>query len=297
MTREFDFYIVPTPIGNIQDITLRAIEVLKTVDLIACEDTRITQKLLNHYDIRTKTFSYHKYNEHERVEYFLEELKAGKKIALVSDAGTPMICDPGMVILSELSKAGYTVTSLPGACAVTTFLSSIPRINEEFTFIGFMPRSEKQIIDVVKKYINHNLVFYDSPERILKTLKSIKSARPEAKIALGRELSKLFEEVIYDDINKVCEHFSNGIKGEIVCLIYRAEEIENAEYSTKIQQLKAKGFKAKEISSVSAYFDSRFSGFSTHLALSVRILCISLFIAVIPFSISSLSPMFNALKK
>ena len=98
MVREFDFYVVPTPIGNISDITLRAIEVLKSVDLIACEDTRTTQKILNHYDIKTKSISYHKYNERERVDFFLSELKSGKKIALVSDAGTPMICDPGGVI-------------------------------------------------------------------------------------------------------------------------------------------------------------------------------------------------------
>ena len=145
MTREFDFYIVPTPIGNIKDITLRAIEVLKEVDIIACEDTRTTQKLLNHYDIKTKCISYHKYNECERVDFFISELKSGKKIALVSDAGTPMICDPGAVIVEKLQKNGFSVTSLPGACAVTTFLSQIPRENEEFYFIGFISRVENQI--------------------------------------------------------------------------------------------------------------------------------------------------------
>ena len=145
MVREFDFYVIPTPIGNIQDITLRAIDILKNVDFIACEDTRTTQKILNHYDIRTKCISYHKYNERERVDFFLSELKSGKKIALVSDAGTPMICDPGGVIIEELVKNGFSVTSLPGACAVTTFLSQIPRESEEFTFIGFIPRGEGQI--------------------------------------------------------------------------------------------------------------------------------------------------------
>ena len=139
MAREFDFYIVPTPIGNISDITLRAIEILKSVDFIACEDTRTTQKLLNHYDIRTKCVSYHKHNERERVEFFINELKSGKKIALVSDAGTPMICDPGAVIVPELLRSGFSVTSLPGACAVTTFLSQIPRDGEDFKFIGFIP--------------------------------------------------------------------------------------------------------------------------------------------------------------
>ena len=246
--REFDFYIVPTPIGNIQDITLRAIEVLKSVDLRACEDTRTTQKLLNHYDIRTKCISYHKYNERERVEFFLNELSEGKKIALVSDAGTPMICDPGGVIVSELIKCGYTITSLPGACAVTTFLSQIPRDNEEFTFIGFIPRKEKQIEDMVMKYSSQNLVFYDSPERILNTLEAIKKVRPNTKLALGRELSKLFEEIVIDDISKVIEHFKEGIKGEIVCMLYSESDFNNAEIFPKIKVLKDKGYKDKDIS-------------------------------------------------
>ena len=248
MVREFDFYIVPTPIGNIQDITLRAIEVLKSVDLIACEDTRITQKLLNHYNIGTRCISYHKYNERERVEFFLKELSEGKKIALVSDAGTPMICDPGGVVVKELIAHNYSISSLPGACTVTTFLSQIPRSGEEFTFIGFIPRTEGQIKEVIQKYINQNVVFYDSPERILKTLNIIKSLRPNAQIALGRELSKLFEEVIADNIDKVIEHFKNGIKGEIVCMIYAEECFDTAGMEFKIKALKEKGFKDKEVS-------------------------------------------------
>ena len=254
--RKFDFYIVPTPIGNIQDITLRAIETIKEVDFIACEDTRVTQKLLNHYDIKTKCVSYHKYNERERVDFFLRELRAGKRIALVSDAGTPMICDPGAVIVEELIKEGFSVTALPGACAVTTFLSQIPRSSEEFAFIGFMPRSEKQIIEVVQKHAGVNTVFYDSPERILKTLETIKSVRPGAKIALARELSKLFEEVVHDDISSVTAHFQNGIKGEIVCMVYACENPENTDLEHKIKILKAKGFKDKEVAVIlSALFD------------------------------------------
>ena len=247
MTREFNFYIVPTPVGNIKDITLRAIEVLKLVDLIACEDTRTTQKLLNHYDIKTKCISYHKYNEQERVAFFLKELNEGKKIALVSDAGTPMICDPGSVILPELLKNGFSVTSLPGACAVTTFLSQIPRNEEEFAFAGFIPRTEGQIKDVIQKYINQNLVFYDSPERVLKTLQIIKKIRPNAQIALGRELSKLFEEVIIDGVDNVLNHFKDGIKGEIVCMIYAEKNTGVSDADIKIKGLKAKGFKDKEI--------------------------------------------------
>ena len=248
MVREFDFYIVPTPIGNIQDITLRAIEVLKSVDLIACEDTRVTQKLLNHYDIKTKCFSYHKYNEKERVGYFLKELSEGKKIALVSDAGTPMICDPGAVIVSELTKSGYSISALPGACAVTTFLSEIPRDSEEFTFIGFISRGEKQIEETAKKYAGSNFVFYESPERIVKTLKIIKNVRGEVKIALGRELSKLFEEIVVGNISQIIKHFEDGIKGEIVCMVYADNDSCASDLEFKIKELKNKGFKDKDIS-------------------------------------------------
>ncbi len=248
MAREFDFYIIPTPIGNISDITLRAIDILKQVDLIACEDTRTTQKLLNHYEIRTKCFSYHKYNERERVNYILSELNAGKKIALVSDAGTPMICDPGGVIIEELVNKGFSVTSLPGACAVTTFLSQIPRNNEEFSFVGFIPRTEAQIKELTQKYSFHNFVFYDSPERILKTLKIIQQTRGDIKIALGRELSKLFEEVRFGLISEILEYYKDGIKGEIVCMVYAGTDNQDKLFDYKIKELKSKGFRDKEIS-------------------------------------------------
>ena len=248
MTREFDFYIVPTPIGNLQDITLRAIEVLKSVDLIACEDTRTTQKLLNHYNIKTKCISYHKYNEQERVNFFLKELSEGKKIALVSDAGTPMICDPGGVIVKELIAHNYSITSLPGACAVTTFLSQIPRTDEEFTFIGFIPRTEGQIKTLLQEHAGENIVFYDSPERIIKTLKILKDSLGNIQIALGRELSKLFEEVIVDNIDNIIDHFKDGIKGEIVCMIYANNDKDSTELYTKIKALKSKKYSDKDIS-------------------------------------------------
>ncbi|MBR1776702.1 16S rRNA (cytidine(1402)-2'-O)-methyltransferase [bacterium] len=251
MTREFDFYVVPTPIGNISDITLRAIETLKNVDFIACEDTRTTQKLLNHYNIKTKCISYHKFNEKERIEFFLRELNSGKKIALVSDAGTPLICDPGEIIIEELTKNGFSVTSLPGACAVSTFLSHIPRKGDEYTFIGFMPRKEEQIKELAKKHLLNNLVFYESPERIMKTLKIISIIRPNAQIAIGRELSKLFEEVVYDSISSVLERFKEGIKGEIVCMIYAEDENPlMKDFEFKVKELKNKGFKDKEISTI-----------------------------------------------
>ena len=248
MAREFQLYIVPTPIGNLGDITLRAIEVLKEVDAIACEDTRTTQKLLNHYDIRTKCYSYHKYNEKERVEFFKSLLDEGKKVALVSDAGTPMICDPGNVLIEVLRKDGYTITSLPGACAITTFLSQVPREDEEFLFIGFIPRTSAQIETLIRDNISKDIVFYDSPERILKTLKTVKEVRGDVTVALGRELSKLFEEINVGKISEIEERYKAEIKGEIVCMIYRSVDSDMDSLLSKIKILKSKGFKGKEIS-------------------------------------------------
>lgn len=248
--KEYDFYIVPTPIGNLGDITLRAIETLKYVDIIACEDMRVTQKLLNHFDIKTKCVSYHKFNEKERISYFLELLNEGKKIALVSDAGTPLFCDPGAVIVEELRKNNFTVTSLAGANAVATFLSQVPREGEDFTFVGFLPKTKIQIETLLKKYKSTDLVFYESPNRILNTLEIIKKIRPQAKSAVGRELTKIFEEIVIDDTGKIIEHFQNNVlKGEIVGLVFRDKNCDcDIDIDEKISTLKSKGFKAKEIS-------------------------------------------------
>ena len=248
--KEYDFYIVPTPIGNLGDITLRAIETLKYVDIIACEDMRVTQKLLNHYDIKTKCISYHKFNEKERVNYFLELLREGKKIALVSDAGTPLFCDPGAVIVKELRKNGFTLTSLAGANAVATFLSQISRDGEDFIFMGFLPKTKTQIENIFNKYKSTDIIFYDSPNRILNTLEVIKNIRPNSRVAIGRELTKIFEEVIADDIEKVIEHFKNNIlKGEIVGAVFSEEKSASENnFEEQIFKLKEKGFKAKDIS-------------------------------------------------
>lgn len=250
MTREFQFYIIPTPIGNIKDITLRAIEIMKDVDVIACEDSRVTQKLLNHYDIKTKTLSYHKYNEKERVSLMLDLLNSGKRIALVSDAGTPLICDPGAVLLEELRKNNISTTSLTGSCAVSTFLSQVPRDNEEYTFVGFLPKSEKQIQDIYDKYKYCNMVFYDSPNRLVKSLEIIKEVAPEIKVAAGRELTKMFEEIIIDDIQKVIEYFKDEVKGEIVAMTFAQTESKLSDIKDKAELLKGKGFKSKEIAEI-----------------------------------------------
>ena len=248
--KEYDFYIVPTPIGNLGDITNRAIEVLNSVDIIACEDMRVTQKLLNHFDIKTICVSYHKFNEKERINYFLEILGEGKKIALVSDAGTPLFCAPGAIIVEELRKHNYTVTALAGANAVATFLSQIPREDEDFLFAGFLPKTKTQIENLLKKYKHTDIVFYDSPNRILNTLEVIKAVRPQSRSAVGRELTKVFEEIVIDKTENIIQHFqTNILKGEIAGLVFREKNsIEDININEKIEILKSKGFKAKEIS-------------------------------------------------
>lgn len=252
MQREFQFYIVPTPIGNMGDITLRAVEVLKCVDVIACEDTRTTQNILNHYGIKTKTVSYHKYNEKSKVDEILSLINSGKKVALVSDAGTPMICDPGSVLLRELRRNNVSVTSLAGACAVSTFLSQVPRDNEVFTFAGFFPRTGQKAEELLNKFITTNLVFYEAPNRILDTLRLINTVRGDVTVALSRELTKLYEETIIDTPSNIIEHFKDGVKGEIVCMVYASENGNNAEIISMIEKLKSKGFKSKEIATILA---------------------------------------------
>ncbi len=250
--KEYDFYIVPTPIGNLGDITLRALETLKSVDIIACEDIRVTQKLLNHFNIKTKCISYHKFNEKERIDKFLAILNEGKKIALVSDAGTPLFCDPGAVIVEELRQHGFTITALPGANAVVTFLSQIARDDEDFLFVGFLPRTKDKIENILLKCKTTDLVFYESPNRILNTLEIISSSRNNPKVAVARELTKVFEEIIIDECDNVIKYFKNNlVKGEIAALVFRDKNIKNdVDLDEKINVLKKKNFKAKEIAAI-----------------------------------------------
>lgn len=252
--KEYDFYIVPTPIGNLSDITNRAIEVLRAVDIIACEDMRVTQKLLNHFDIKTKCISYHKFNEKERLNLFLDIINSGKKMALVSDAGTPLFCDPGAILVDELRKNNIKVTALPGANALVTFLSQVPRQSEEFTFVGFLPKTKTQMLDVLKKSKKNDIIFYESPNRLMSTLEIISEYKPYAKVAIGRELTKMYEEVIIDNVKNTIKYFKeNTLKGEIVGMLYKTcENEDDLDLEEKINILKSKNFKAKEISTILA---------------------------------------------
>ena len=249
-----EFYIVPTPIGNLKDITYRAVEVLKSVDFIACEDTRVTKKLLDKYQITAKLIDCHKFNEKERSEKIISLIESGKTVALVSDAGTPLISDPGSILISELIKENINIISLPGACAVTTFLSRIPRDNEEFAFIGFIPREEKRQIEILNKYKYTNCVFYDSPHRLIDTLKNIsKNFGGDTKIAVARELTKVFEEIKIDRAENIINYYNeNPLKGEIAVMVYASEknELTDEELIEKIKLLKEEGFSPKDISKI-----------------------------------------------
>ncbi len=247
-------YIVATPIGNKSDLSLRAVETLKSVDVIACEDSRTSAKLLEAYGIKTKLISYHKFNEKQRTKEFLNLIKEGKTIALISDAGTPCVSDPGRILVQELYIYGTKITAIPGASAITTFVSMVPRDREEFAFFGFLPRVKNQQTKVFEKFLNTDLVFYESPQRLLETLENIKASRgSDAKIAVGRELTKLYEEVKTGTVQEIIDYYSSAVlKGEIVCLLYAKQDSEQdeSEIVEKIKILKSLNYSDKDISAI-----------------------------------------------
>lgn len=247
-------YIVATPIGNKSDISQRAVEALKNADIIACEDSRTSANLLKDYGIDTKLVSYHKFNEKSRTLEFVKLIEQGKKIALISDAGTPCVSDPGRVLVKELFDKGVKITSIPGASAVTTFVSMIPRDSEEFAFAGFLPRVKNQQAKVFEKFLSTDLVFYESPLRLIETLNNIKDIRGEkARVAVGRELTKMFEEVKAGSVSEIIDYYEhNTLKGEIVCMLYASDnsDIEESAILEKIKKLKALNFSDKDISQI-----------------------------------------------
>ena len=219
-------YLVATPIGNLQDITFRALETLKTVDLIACEDTRHSQKLLNYYSIKNKLVSYHEYNEKERAAEFAELLLQGKSIAVISDAGTPAICDPSFRIVEKANEIGVKVIPIPGAVAFVNGLivSGLP--TDSVFFGGFLPSKKSERIrrlEEVKK-IPASLVFYETPHRLSKSLADCLEVLGNRQAAIARELTKLHEETIRGNLDELIESFADKqTKGEIVLVIAREE--------------------------------------------------------------------------
>ncbi len=224
----FTFYVIATPIGNMSDMTFRAIEILKNVDLILCEDTRTSRKLLEHYQISTKTESYHANSSTAKSNKIIEMVREGKTLALISDAGTPCISDPGVLIVRQLKDEfgkDISIVPIPGASAVISAIQASGVPSSEFTFLGFMPHKKgretlfKEILDSKR-----TMVFYESPHRIEKTLQSLEKFVPEAKIVIAREITKLFEEFLEGTPSELITHFKNNpntMKGEFVVLIPR----------------------------------------------------------------------------
>ena len=215
-------YIVPTPIGNLEDITLRAIRILKEVDLIIAEDTRQSLKLLNHFEIKKTIQSYHMHNEHKVLQRYVDEILGGKNIALVSDAGTPAISDPGFLLVRECLKNNIKVDCLPGATAFVPALVKSGLPADSFCFEGFLPE-KKGRQTMLKKLCEEErtIILYESPHRLLKTLKQfIEYFGAERLISVSRELTKTFEETVNGSIQEVLTHFENNIiKGEFVIVI------------------------------------------------------------------------------
>jgi len=215
-------YIIPTPIGNLEDITLRAIRLLKEVDLVLAEDTRTSKKLFSHYNIETPVRSFHMHNEHEVLSKYIHRLKSGFTCALISDAGTPSISDPGFLLVRECIKEGILVECLAGATAFVPALVNSGLPNEKFVFEGFLPQKKgrKKRLKILKKE-ERTMVFYESPHRVLKTLKDfVEYFGEERKISISREMSKIFEETIRGSIGEVLLLFENKKpKGEFVIVV------------------------------------------------------------------------------
>ncbi len=215
-------YIVPTPIGNLEDITLRAIRVLKEVDVILAEDTRTSGKLLKHFDIGTQMHSHHMHNEHKMVDRLVARIKAGETIALISDAGTPAISDPGFLLTRACVENGIEVDCLPGATAFVPALVNSGLPNDKFVFEGFLPvKKGRQTRLLVLAEEPRTIIFYESPHKIIKTLTQFAEYFGEDRqVSVSRELTKLYEETIRGTVKEVLEHFEQKPpKGEFVVIV------------------------------------------------------------------------------
>lgn len=215
-----NLYIVPTPIGNLEDITLRALRVLKEVDVIASEDTRHTQTLLSHFQISKVLTSYHDFNKEEKAPILLNLLKEGRQVALVSDAGTPTISDPGYLLINEAIAHGIRVIPLPGPSAFLTALSGSGLPTDAFIFNGFLPRKKTARLKIIEGLNEEKktLIFFESPHRVLSVLEELYSVLGERRVVIARELTKKFEELIYGRLSEITQR-KWQVKGEITLLI------------------------------------------------------------------------------
>ena len=215
-------YVVPTPIGNLQDMTFRAIEVLKKADLILAEDTRTSGKLLKHFEIDTPQRSYHKFNEHKIVDQLIKQLQSGDQLALISDAGTPAISDPGFLLVRECLKNNISIETLPGATAFVPALVNSGLPNDKFVFEGFLPvKKGRQTRLLFLAEETRTMIFYESPHKILKTLTHfVEYFGEDREISISRELTKLYEETLRGTLKELIQNFDNkSPKGEFVIIV------------------------------------------------------------------------------
>lgn len=248
-------YLVATPIGNLEDITLRAINVLKNVDLIAAEDTRHTLKLLNHLEISKPMISCHRHNENEKLNKIIEKLKEGKNIAIVSDAGTPGISDPGEEVVKEAIKENIQIIPVPGACAAINALIASGIDTKEFYFLGFLPLNKKlrkEKLDEIKN-INKTIILYEAPHKILNTINDLENILENRQIVFAREITKIHEEFIRGTIKELKAKVENP-KGEFVIIIEGNKNVENLKNNLNLLTIdehynyyENKGFSKKEI--------------------------------------------------
>lgn len=236
-------YVVATPIGNLSDISDRALNVLKDVDIILCEDTRHSLKLLNHYDIKNNLISYHKFNEKERSNSIIEKLESGKNIALISDAGTPCISDPGYILVKDAKEKGIEVIGVGGISALITGLSVSGLNSDSFSFYGFFPRENKDKSEIIYNIKNSDIktfIFYESPKRIIKSLECILENLGNVLVSVSSDLTKLHEKNYYGRLDKVINELKNNDNsnlGEYTFIIENDLDFSNNDNSLSIEAM------------------------------------------------------------
>jgi len=236
-------FIVATPIGNLNDITFRAIEVLKNVDIVLAEDTRQSKKLFANFEISTPIRAFHEHNEREKTKAIIGEIHSGKSIALISDAGTPLISDPGYFLVAQAKKEGLKVVPIPGPSALITALSASGLASDSFTFLGFLPSKQTARVKLLKSLVGRTetSIFYESPKRILATLTDMHSIYGDSReVCLAKELTKVFETIQTGSIPNLIDYLTidqNHQKGEFVILISATDKIDIAEAETQLNSL------------------------------------------------------------
>jgi 16S rRNA (cytidine1402-2'-O)-methyltransferase len=236
-------YIVATPIGNLSDITIRAVDILKNVDLVLAEDTRHSKKLFAHYEIETPLRPFHEHNEKDKTEAIINEISSGKLIAMISDAGTPLISDPGYHLVSQAKKAGINVIPIPGPSALIAALSSSGLASNRFTFFGFLPSKQVARIKFLQTKINldETIIFYESPKRILSTLEDMLDVFGGSReVCLAKEITKSFETILTDKLPHLIEYLeadANHQKGEFVILVSPADKIDSIESERQLDKI------------------------------------------------------------